>query len=168
MFSQNCFYTIKCRMFQPSTSSYNIFCPLWYFMLHSWICWHKEKSRRWLLDLKGVQVDFMLCIQYCCPEELNFFIPEIHSIYLTVDWHGVLIPERRTHSYQFEMLFNYYVRMLRKHHQQSQLGTVWGKVIQGLHLYSLSPELYSVFVEIGHLHTTPSKMRWILDDSCQK
>ncbi|WOG92273.1 hypothetical protein DCAR_0311536 [Daucus carota subsp. sativus] len=81
---------------------------------------------------------------------------------------SMVLPKRRTHSYQFEMLFNYYVRMLRKHHQQSQLGTVWGKVIQGLHLYSLSPELYSVFVEIGHLHTTPSKMRWILDDSCQK
>lgn len=55
-----------------------------------------------------------------------------------------------------------------KHHEQSRLSNVWEKVMQGLQLYSLSPELYSVFIEIGYLHTTPSKMRWILDDNCEK
>lgn len=81
---------------------------------------------------------------------------------------SMVLPERRTYSHQFEILFNYYVRMLWKHREQSQLSNVWGKVVQGLHLYSLSPELYSIFIEIGYLHTTPSKMRLILDDNCQK
>lgn len=81
---------------------------------------------------------------------------------------SMVLPERRTHSHQFEILFNYYIRMLWKHREQSQLSNVWGKVVQGLHLYSLSPELHSIFIEIGHLHTTPSKMRLKLDDNCQK
>lgn len=79
-----------------------------------------------------------------------------------------VMAERRTYSHQFEILFNYYVRMLWKHHEQSQLSNVWGKVVQGLHLYSQSPELYSNLIEIGCRHTTPSKMRLILDDNCQK
>lgn len=78
------------------------------------------------------------------------------------------IAERRTQSHQLELLFNYYLRMLWKHHRQSNLLEVWGTILQGLQLYPQSPELYNAFVEIGRLHTTPSKMRWMFDDSCQK
>lgn len=78
------------------------------------------------------------------------------------------IAERRTQSPQLEFLFNYYVKMLWKHHQQSNLSKVWDTILQGLQLYPQSPELYNAFVEIGYLHTAPSKMRWIFDDNCQK
>ena len=76
--------------------------------------------------------------------------------------------ERQSHSYQLEYLFNYYVKMLQRHHKQLSLSKVWESVIRGLQIYPFSPELFGALLEIGHLYTTPNKLRWIFDDFCHK
>ncbi|AES86890.2 putative siRNA-mediated silencing protein NRDE-2 [Medicago truncatula] len=80
----------------------------------------------------------------------------------------MVLPERRSHSYQLEFLFNYYIRMLQRHQKQSGLMKVWESVSQGLQLYPYSPELLKGVVEVGHFHTTSNKLRRILDERCYK
>ncbi|GMQ11676.1 hypothetical protein CsSME_00054208 [Camellia sinensis var. sinensis] len=81
---------------------------------------------------------------------------------------SMVLPERRSQSYQLEFLFNYYVRMLRRHHVELRLSEVWESVVQGLQIYPYSPELYDALVEISHLHTASNKLRWMFDTYCQK
>ncbi|KAL6962786.1 hypothetical protein U1Q18_037745 [Sarracenia purpurea var. burkii] len=81
---------------------------------------------------------------------------------------SMVLPERRSQSYQLEYLFDYFVRMLWRHHAELKLSKVWESIVQGLQIYPKNPELYEALVEIGHLHTTPNKLRWIFDDYCQK
>ncbi|XP_058722605.1 uncharacterized protein LOC131594475 isoform X2 [Vicia villosa] len=80
----------------------------------------------------------------------------------------MVLPERRSHSYQLEYLFNYYIRMLRRHQKKSSLINVWESISQGLQMYPFSPELLKGVVEVGHLHTTSNKLRRILDECCYK
>nr|XP_023927118.1 protein NRDE2 homolog isoform X2 [Quercus suber] len=81
---------------------------------------------------------------------------------------ATVLPERQSHSYQLEYLFNYYVKMLQRHHKQLSLSKVWESVIRGLQIYPFSPELFGALLEIGHLYTTPNKLRWMFDDFCHK
>ncbi|CAH1444688.1 unnamed protein product [Lactuca virosa] len=55
----------------------------------------------------------------------------------------MVLPERRSQSQQLELLFNFYI-------------------------YPFSPKLYNQIIQIGHLHTSPSKLRWIIDDYLHK
>ncbi|KAL5749247.1 hypothetical protein ACOSP7_023850 [Xanthoceras sorbifolium] len=80
----------------------------------------------------------------------------------------MVLPERRSYSYQLEFLFNFNVRMLQRHHKQSSLSKVWETILHGLQIYPYSPELFNTLVEIGNLYTTPNKLRWIFDDHCHK
>ncbi|KAA8542919.1 hypothetical protein F0562_024071 [Nyssa sinensis] len=81
---------------------------------------------------------------------------------------SMVLPERKSQSHQLEFLFNYYVKMLWKHHAELKLSKVWDSIVQGLQIYPFSPKLYNALVEIGHLHTAPNKLRWIFDDYCHK
>ncbi|XP_019430339.1 PREDICTED: protein NRDE2 homolog isoform X1 [Lupinus angustifolius] len=81
---------------------------------------------------------------------------------------ATVLPERRSHSYQLEFLFNYYISMLQKHQRQSSLVKVWESISQGLQIYPFNPDLLKGVVEVGHLHTTSNKLRWMLDDFCYK
>lgn len=81
---------------------------------------------------------------------------------------STVLPERRSQTHQLELLFNFYVRLLWKHHSQSELANVWNFVVQGLQIYPFSPKLHNAIVQIGHLHTSPSKLRWIIDDYLHK
>ncbi|CAL0322296.1 unnamed protein product [Lupinus luteus] len=81
---------------------------------------------------------------------------------------ATVLPDRRSHSYQLEFLFNYYIRMLQKHQRQSSLVKVWESISQGLQIYPFSPDLLKGVVEVGHLHTTSNKLRWMVDDLCYK
>ncbi|KAI3796903.1 hypothetical protein L1987_39590 [Smallanthus sonchifolius] len=81
---------------------------------------------------------------------------------------STVLPERRSLSHQLELLFNFHMNLLWKHHSQSQLANVWKLVLQGLQLYPFSPKLYNAIVQIGHLHTSPNKLRWIIDDFLRK
>ncbi|XP_022137173.1 protein NRDE2 homolog isoform X3 [Momordica charantia] len=81
---------------------------------------------------------------------------------------SMVLPERRKQSYQLENLFNYYVKMLRRHHKQLSQMKVRESVSQGLQSYPLNPELYSAFLEISYIYSVPSKLRWTFDDYCQK
>jgi hypothetical protein len=80
----------------------------------------------------------------------------------------MVLPGRRSHSYQLEFLFNFYIRMLQRHQKQSSLMKVWESVSQGLQMYPFSPELLKGVVEVGHFHTTSNKLRRILDECCYK
>ncbi|XP_071702541.1 uncharacterized protein [Rutidosis leptorrhynchoides] len=81
---------------------------------------------------------------------------------------STFLPERRSQTHQLEILFNFYVRLLWKHHSQSELANVWKLVVQGLQIYPYSPKLYSAIIQIAHLHTSPNKLRWIIDDYLNK
>ncbi|KAJ9542452.1 hypothetical protein OSB04_028958 [Centaurea solstitialis] len=81
---------------------------------------------------------------------------------------STVLPERRSQTHELELLFNFYVRLLWKHHSQSELANVWNFVVQGLQIYPFSPKLHNAIVQIGHLHTSPSKLRWIIDDYLHK
>ncbi|KAF7822056.1 protein NRDE2-like protein isoform X1 [Senna tora] len=81
---------------------------------------------------------------------------------------AMVLPERRSHSYQLEYLFNFYIRMLQRHQKQSSLSKVWESISQGLQIYPFSPELLKGIVEVGHFYTTSNKLRWMLDDFCNK
>lgn len=76
--------------------------------------------------------------------------------------------ERRSQTHQLESLFNFYLRLLWKHRSQSELANIWKFVVQGLQIYPFSSKLYNAIVQIGHLHTSPSKLRWIIDDYLHK
>ncbi|XP_057446756.1 uncharacterized protein LOC130738675 isoform X2 [Lotus japonicus] len=81
---------------------------------------------------------------------------------------AAVLPERRSISYQLEFLFNYFIRILRRHQRQSSLLKVWESISQGLQIYPFSPELLKGVVEVGHFHTTSNRLRRILDDCCYK
>ncbi|KAJ0463082.1 putative siRNA-mediated silencing protein NRDE-2 [Helianthus annuus] len=81
---------------------------------------------------------------------------------------STVLPERRSQSHQLELLFNFHMNLLWKHHSQSELANVWKFVLQGLQIYPFSPKLYNAVVQIGHLHTSPNKLRWIIDDFLHK
>ncbi|XP_022923904.1 protein NRDE2 homolog isoform X5 [Cucurbita moschata] len=81
---------------------------------------------------------------------------------------NMVLPERRKHSYQLECLFNYYVKMLLRHHKQLSQLKVRESISQGLQFYPLNPELYTAFLEISYIYSVPSKLRWTFDDYCQK
>ncbi|KAG6676062.1 hypothetical protein I3842_15G134600 [Carya illinoinensis] len=80
----------------------------------------------------------------------------------------IVLPERRSHSYQLEYLFNYYVRMLQRHHEQSSLSKAWESISRGLQIYPFSPELFGALVEIGLIYTTSNKLRLMFDNFCHK
>ncbi|KAK4844836.1 hypothetical protein QYF36_024957 [Acer negundo] len=80
----------------------------------------------------------------------------------------MVLPERRSCSYQLEFLFYFNVRMLKRHHKQSSLSKVWETILHGLQIYPYSPELFNTLVEIGNLYTTPNRLRWIFDDHSHK
>ncbi|KAJ0106041.1 hypothetical protein Patl1_19470 [Pistacia atlantica] len=80
----------------------------------------------------------------------------------------MVLPERRSYSYQLEYLFNFNVRMLWRHHKQSSMSKVWDSILLGLQIYPYSPELFSTLVEISNLYTTPNKLRLIFDAHCHK
>ncbi|XP_061988537.1 uncharacterized protein LOC133707006 [Rosa rugosa] len=81
---------------------------------------------------------------------------------------AMVLPERKSHSHQLEFVFNFYMKMLWRHHGQSSLSKCWESILQGLQIYSFSPELYSDLIEVGHFYTTSNKLRWVFDDYCQK
>ncbi|XP_021291947.1 protein NRDE2 homolog isoform X2 [Herrania umbratica] len=80
----------------------------------------------------------------------------------------LVLPERRSQSYHLECLFNYYIRMLQRHHGQFTLSKAWESVTHGLKIYPSSPELFNALVEISCLYTTPNKLRRMFDDYCHK
>ncbi|XP_076894745.1 uncharacterized protein LOC143547132 [Bidens hawaiensis] len=81
---------------------------------------------------------------------------------------STVLPERRSQSHQLELLFNFHMNLLWKHHSQSELSNVWKFVLQALQIYPFSPKLYNAIIQIGHLHTSPNKLRWIIDDFLHK
>ncbi|XP_065849215.1 uncharacterized protein [Euphorbia lathyris] len=81
---------------------------------------------------------------------------------------NMVLPERRRHSNQLEFLFNYYLKMLFRHHKQSSSSKLWESILQGLQLYPCSSEVLKALVEISHLYRTPNKLRLVFDDYCQK
>ncbi|XP_004299491.1 PREDICTED: protein NRDE2 homolog [Fragaria vesca subsp. vesca] len=81
---------------------------------------------------------------------------------------AMVLPDRRSHSHQLEFMFNFYMKMLWRHHGQSSLSKCWESILQGLRIYPFSPELYSDLIEVGHFYTTSNKLRWVFDDYCQK
>ncbi|KAI9087387.1 hypothetical protein K1719_030707 [Acacia pycnantha] len=81
---------------------------------------------------------------------------------------AMVLPERRSHSYQLEYLLNYSIKMLQRHQSQVSLPKVWDSISQGLQIYPFSPELLKGLVEVGHLHTASNKLRWMLDDFSKK
>ncbi|CAN4087838.1 unnamed protein product [Withania somnifera] len=80
----------------------------------------------------------------------------------------MVLPERRRHSHHLECLFNFYMRILRRHHQEMKLSKLWECIVKGLDIYPCSPSLYNALVEIGHLYVSPNKLRWIFDENLQK
>lgn len=80
----------------------------------------------------------------------------------------MVLPERRRHSYQLEFLFNYYMRMLLRHHKKSSSSRIWESISQGLQIYPQSCELFKALVEISHHYSTPNKLRWMFDDYCYR
>lgn len=88
--------------------------------------------------------------------------------HLTDGYCNDLSVERRRHSHHLECLFNFYMRMLCRHHQEMKLSKLWEYIVQGLDIYPCSPNLYNALVEIGHLYVSPNKLRWIFDEKFQK
>ncbi|XP_060204245.1 uncharacterized protein LOC132632360 isoform X2 [Lycium barbarum] len=80
----------------------------------------------------------------------------------------MVLPGRRRHSHHLECLFNFYTRMLCRHHQEMKLSKLWEYIVKGLDIYPCSPNLYNALVEIGHLYVSPNKLRWIFDENLQK
>lgn len=81
---------------------------------------------------------------------------------------AMVLPERRSQSYQLEYLLNYYIKMLQRHQRQASLSKVWESISQGLQIYPLSPELLKGVVEVGHFYTTSNKLRQMLDEFSKK
>ncbi|BFG33257.1 hypothetical protein CerSpe_195310 [Prunus speciosa] len=81
---------------------------------------------------------------------------------------SMVLPERKSRSYQLEFMFNFYMKMLWRHLAQSSLSKCWESILQGLQIFPFSPELLNDLIEVGHLYTTPNKLRWVFDDCCQK
>ncbi|CAA0818108.1 Unknown protein [Striga hermonthica] len=80
----------------------------------------------------------------------------------------MVLPEMRRQSRQLEFLFSYYVGLLYKNHAELKISKVWEAIVKGLQIYPFNPQLHKALVEISHLHTSPNKLRWTLDDQYQK
>ncbi|XVE57225.1 hypothetical protein DITRI_Ditri04bG0074100 [Diplodiscus trichospermus] len=80
----------------------------------------------------------------------------------------MVLPGRRSQSYHLEYLFNYYIKILQRHHAQFTLSKAWESVTRWLQIYPCSPDLFNALVEISCLYTTPNKLRWMFDDCCHK
>ncbi|KAJ7975310.1 protein NRDE2-like isoform X1 [Quillaja saponaria] len=80
----------------------------------------------------------------------------------------MVLPGRRSHSRQLEFMFNFYIRMLRRHQNQSSLSKVLESISQGIEIYPFSPALFNALIQTGQLYTTSNKLRWMLDGYCQK
>ncbi|KAJ4959907.1 hypothetical protein NE237_019817 [Protea cynaroides] len=80
----------------------------------------------------------------------------------------MVLPERRSQSSELESLFNYYIRMLQKHHKQLKLSTIRESILQGLQIYPYNPKFFAAFMEISHLYTLPNKLRWTFDEFCHR
>lgn len=88
--------------------------------------------------------------------------------HLTDGYCNDLAVERRRNSSHLEHLFNFYMRMLCRHHQEMKLSKFWESMVKGLNIYPCSPNVYNALVEIGHLYVSPNKLRWIFDENFQK
>lgn len=105
----------------------------------------------------------------CCAALLEELIAGgIAGIEVLNQAFGMVLPERRSQSYQLEFLFEYYVKMLWRHSAALKVSKVWESIVQGLQIYPSNPQLYDALVEISCVHTTPNKLRWIFDNYCQK
>lgn len=81
---------------------------------------------------------------------------------------SMVLPERKSRSYQVELLYNYHVRMLQRHHQEAKLSKLLQSVTAGLQIYPCNPELFSSLVELSHLYAVPHNLRRILDEVSKK
>ncbi|RAL46346.1 hypothetical protein DM860_015339 [Cuscuta australis] len=79
-----------------------------------------------------------------------------------------VLPERRRNSHHLEFLFNYYLNMLSKHLSEVKLSKVWDSIVDGLQIYPFSPKLYAALVEIGHLYSSPNKLRVVFHEYFNK
>ncbi|XP_062093222.1 uncharacterized protein LOC133798764 isoform X2 [Humulus lupulus] len=81
---------------------------------------------------------------------------------------AMVLPERRSHTYQIEFLFKFYVKMLQRHLDQLSPSKCWEFICEGLQIFPSNPELCSALVHIGNLYTTPNKLRRMFDEFNQK
>ncbi|KFK39103.1 hypothetical protein AALP_AA3G201300 [Arabis alpina] len=79
-----------------------------------------------------------------------------------------VLPGRKSHSHQLELLFNYYVRMLQRHQDDLTLSKLWKPISEGLQLYPLNLELYRALVDICNHRMTSHRLRMIFDDYSRK
>ncbi|XP_060964582.1 uncharacterized protein LOC133033621 isoform X2 [Cannabis sativa] len=80
----------------------------------------------------------------------------------------MVLPERRSHTYQIEFLFKFYVKMLQRHLDQLSPSKCWESICEGLQVFPFNTELCSALVHIGNLYTTPNKLRRMFDEYNQK
>ncbi|KAK9115859.1 hypothetical protein Sjap_014806 [Stephania japonica] len=81
---------------------------------------------------------------------------------------SMVLPERKNQSSQLEFLFNYYIKMLHRHCDQSNIPQVWQSILHGLQVYPYSPNVFAAFVGTGCRFTVPNKLRLIFDEYCRK
>ncbi|XP_024023482.1 protein NRDE2 homolog [Morus notabilis] len=81
---------------------------------------------------------------------------------------AMVLPERRSHTFQIEFLFEFYLRMLQRHLDHVSLSKCWESICEGLQIFPFNSQLCSALVQIGHLYTTSNKIRRIFDEYCQK
>lgn len=122
---------------------------------------------------------FYTCDPVCWPFEWSSYIGNANNLCLIWPIYNVnlfiycsymtfVTAEKRSQSHQLEFLFNYYLRILQKHHKQTRLSKFLESISLGLQIYPSSPELFTALVEISHLYTVPTKLRSILDDFSNK
>lgn len=99
-------------------------------------------------------------------EELN--TGWVAGVAVISDALSMVLPEKKSRSNQLEVLLNYQVRMLQKHHQQATASKVFQSVSIGLQVYPFNPELFSCLMHLGHLYSVTNKLRRILDDLFQR
>ncbi|KAK9106618.1 hypothetical protein Syun_022629 [Stephania yunnanensis] len=81
---------------------------------------------------------------------------------------SMVLPERKNQSSQLEFLFDYYIKMLQRHSDQSNIQQVWQSILHGLQVYPYSPNIFAAFVGAGSRYTVPNKLRLIFDEYCRK
>ncbi|KAK9118131.1 hypothetical protein Scep_016224 [Stephania cephalantha] len=81
---------------------------------------------------------------------------------------SMVLPERKNQSSQLEFLFDYYIKMLRRHSDRSNIQQVWQSILHGLQVYPYSPNIFAAFVGAGSRYTVPNKLRLIFDEYCRK
>jgi len=100
------------------------------------------------------------------PLTYDFFVQII--VHLWIPGFFFSPAERKSRSYQLELLYNYHVRMLQRHHQEAKLSKLLQSVTAGLQIYPCNPELFSSLVELSHLYAVPYNLRRILDEVSKK